>query len=218
MDPPNFWHFISQLGAVLYQNHMVLDRQGSATLEIPNHWISPTLDHPVSPFWTVRFYLFRLSSVYIDQSSSLGSSTFGFQDRPVSQIVHWFESFGPSSLIHDRPVSVVWTVQLNPHGPSTLDLTRYGNDRNRFLNCNCSMYTETILVKLKLWSQCVCRKRRRPLSVHFLSWCIWKESFGLKLKINIRKWPSKRIRTISKLFRLNYSVDFISRVPSEFNQ
>ena len=43
MDAPNFWHFISQLGAVLYRNHVVLGRQGSAALEIPNHWISPTL-------------------------------------------------------------------------------------------------------------------------------------------------------------------------------
>ena len=43
MDSPNYWHFISQLGIVLYRNHMVLGRQGSAALEIPNHWISPSV-------------------------------------------------------------------------------------------------------------------------------------------------------------------------------
>ena len=31
-----------------------------------------------------------------------------------------FKSFEPSSLMNDRQVSVVWTVQFNPHGPFTL--------------------------------------------------------------------------------------------------
>ena len=37
-----FW-IILLLATVLYRNHMVPDRQGSAAHEIPNHWISPSL-------------------------------------------------------------------------------------------------------------------------------------------------------------------------------
>ena len=42
---PNFsiWYMISKLRTILYWNHIVLDRQGSAVYENPNHWISPTL-------------------------------------------------------------------------------------------------------------------------------------------------------------------------------
>ena len=44
-------------------------------------------------------------------------------------------------------------------------------------------------------------------------------SFGLEQFQNrYSKVTVSTIRTISKLFQLNYSVDFISRVPSEFNQ
>ena len=67
------------------------------------------------PMW-VKNHFSRSYSLFF-----LGPSTFGFQDRPLSQTVH-FKSFGPSSLAHDRPVSVVWTVRFNPPGPSTLDL------------------------------------------------------------------------------------------------
>ena len=57
-----------------------------------------------------------VQSVQIDQSSSFWPlSDFGS--------VH-FESFGPSSLIHDRPISVIWTVQFNPHGLSSLSQDR----------------------------------------------------------------------------------------------
>ena len=39
MNSPNFWHFIYQLGTILYRNHMVPDQQ--VAHEIPNHWNSP---------------------------------------------------------------------------------------------------------------------------------------------------------------------------------
>ena len=38
----NMSHIIKHLGTVLYRNHVVPDRQGSAAHEIPNHWISPS--------------------------------------------------------------------------------------------------------------------------------------------------------------------------------
>ena len=56
------------------------------------------------PMW-VKNHFSRSYSLFF-----LGPSTFGFQDRPLSQTVH-FKSFEPSSLIHDRPVSVVWTFK-----------------------------------------------------------------------------------------------------------
>ena len=39
-ESPNFWHFISQLGSILYQIIIVPDWQGSALHEIPFHCIS----------------------------------------------------------------------------------------------------------------------------------------------------------------------------------
>ena len=52
------------------------------------------------------------------------TSSFLPFDRPVFffRTVH-FESFGPSTFAQDRSLSVVWTVQFNPPGPSTLDWT-----------------------------------------------------------------------------------------------
>ena len=41
IESPNFWHFISQLGTVLYRNHKVPGRQGSAALEIQKIIESP---------------------------------------------------------------------------------------------------------------------------------------------------------------------------------
>ena len=72
MNSPNFWHFISQLGIVLYRNQMVLDQQGSAALEIPNHWISPTVNSILYGEKTVLFkrhatrftYFVMLHSIY----------------------------------------------------------------------------------------------------------------------------------------------------------
>ena len=37
MDSPNFGYFILLLGTVLYRNHMVPGRNGSAAHEIQNH-------------------------------------------------------------------------------------------------------------------------------------------------------------------------------------
>ena len=68
------------------------------------------LDRPVSFLWAVLIWL-------------VGPSNFWFQDHPHLRTVH-FESFGQSSLIYDRLLSVVWTVQLKPHGLSTLTKDR----------------------------------------------------------------------------------------------
>ena len=51
------------------------------------------------------------------QFRSFGPSIF--TDRSFSQTVH-FQSFGPPSLMYDRSFSVVWTVQVNTHGPGTV--------------------------------------------------------------------------------------------------
>ena len=58
-------------------------------------------------YWTVQFHPFGSSTfmrwdrpdlwLQIVQSFSFGPSTFGFQDRPLSQTIH-FKSFGPSTL------------------------------------------------------------------------------------------------------------------------
>ena len=42
---------------------MVPDRQGWASHEIPNHWISPTLDPSFFAFWTVQFHRLSIFSL-----------------------------------------------------------------------------------------------------------------------------------------------------------
>ena len=42
---------------------MVPDWQGSAAHEIPNHWISPTLDPSFFAFWTVQFHRLSIFSL-----------------------------------------------------------------------------------------------------------------------------------------------------------
>ena len=103
------------------------------TIDRPTFWPATIIpwDRPVSPLWAVQFHFFRpsthisrdrlVSSLRIVQfflfgrllsflkNDSLRPSnfiSFRFQDRSLSKTVH-FESFGPSSLIHDRSVSVV---------------------------------------------------------------------------------------------------------------
>ena len=71
-------------------------------------------DRLVSSLRIVQFFLFDRSLSFFETDFIC----FRFQDRSLSRTVH-FESFGPSSLIHDRSVSVVWTVQFN-HGSFTL--------------------------------------------------------------------------------------------------
>ena len=64
--------------------------------------------------WTVRKYESGRS-----QSERSKNITVGFQGRPLWFI--WSPKFCPSSLIHDRSVSKIKTVQFYPHGPFTLD-------------------------------------------------------------------------------------------------
>ena len=71
------------------------------------------------PKQALKFHPFRSTSLF-------GRPLCLFQDRPVSQTDH-FESFWPSSSIHDCPVSVVMAVQLNPYGPSTLTWPKFLN-------------------------------------------------------------------------------------------
>ena len=59
MESPDFWHFISQLGTVLYWNHIVPARQRSAAHEILKIIVSPlvytlTLTEAYKPFRSER--------------------------------------------------------------------------------------------------------------------------------------------------------------------
>ena len=71
VDSPNFWYFILLLGTVLYRNHMVPDRQGSAAHEIPDHWISPTLApfFPKLPVKCTNF--FKLTAITLELKQSI---------------------------------------------------------------------------------------------------------------------------------------------------
>ena len=82
-------------------------------------------DRPLTFFKTVQFHPFE-ASIFIpwNRPDSLPHIVQSFSlDHPISLTVH-FESFGPSSLICDRPVSLVWTFQYDPHGPSALTQDR----------------------------------------------------------------------------------------------
>ena len=59
------------------------------------------LYRPVFVPWIVHFQISR-------------PSTFCVLDRSVWYMTIQFQSFGPFSLIHDRPVSVVWNVHFHP--------------------------------------------------------------------------------------------------------
>ena len=79
----------------------------------------------------------------------------------------------PSSLIHDRPVSVVWTVKLNPHWSSTLDLipevdptfTNHGVDIDTIFYENRGMVMDTKFSKIvaRTWTW---TRTRRETGVH----------------------------------------------------
>ena len=72
-----------------------------------------TIIMTISSLWIIHLPFLRPSSSWLfDRSLSFFETDFicfRFQDRSLSRTVH-FESFGPSSLIHDRSISVVWTT------------------------------------------------------------------------------------------------------------
>ena len=92
----------SQSGRSMTIVNGLLSQSGRSWVKVDGHWTKSE--------WSLGIN----RSVEVDGSG------------PLSQTVH-FKSFGPSSLIHDRPVSVVWTVHFDPR-PFTLDLT-HQNDR-----------------------------------------------------------------------------------------
>lgn len=91
---------------------------------IKSGWSWWKLDYPKSSKWTVIKDL----DEYLKDRLNLGlwivllqrSGPFTFANRSFSRIVH-FKSLGlMSGLIHNRPCSVIKTVQFDFHGPFTL--------------------------------------------------------------------------------------------------
>ena len=77
-ESPNFWHVITQLRTTFFWNQIVPDRQGSAAHEIPNHWISPSLD--LSDFgFLVRSYFLSFVDSWIQLSLAFSSRPIYFQ-------------------------------------------------------------------------------------------------------------------------------------------
>ena len=102
MESPNFWHFISQLGTVLYRNHMVLGRQRSAALEIPNHWISPNLFQSRDDTKYSIFIVAKAVHIESFQRSLCITDQFAYQTFKTQNSLKW--TFGVIILCIGRPL------------------------------------------------------------------------------------------------------------------
>ena len=98
----------------------------------PLFWPS-ALGHPFRPYSSIKSRMNRFGdlkhsiSIKDIQLSSFRPSTFPFQFRPVSQIIHFFDCSILTHILYSRQLENVWSPKRNPKGnwpsnwPSTFD-------------------------------------------------------------------------------------------------
>ena len=111
----------------------------------------------------------------------------------------WSPKFGPSSFIHDRRLTYLWTVQFNLIGPSTLDSTRVPSYISNIwflfpISNVCFQYTCFV----SKWKWCV-KTTMLPIYVDLRFWVIIIGKLFLYRirwsKISLTKKTSNEIKT-----------------------
>ena len=177
-------YFIFLLGTVLYRNYMVPYRQGSATNEIPNHWVSPSLQSLIEAF--VRS-LSKNGLMF--EFSELASESDSVQESEDLNLKAWV-CFGKSRLSKNQLKNYDSSYKICSISYGKYDMV----DRIR------PPQDVDVLATLDFQIPC-----SRPDTSGFYLRCLWIKYEGHGRKLGCLRWGRKRATQRSRTARTSTS-------------